>query len=351
MKEQIQIVAASKAWAKFRSIPSVQQLWQMVEAQLKNPSSPAAVVKALLNAPENKQLLQLFGDMFSSEVVVYGDQNWLGFYDITMNLLNVMNTAPLAALASGDDPNVFMMRQMFQTLSKNLDLIEVPTTVVAFKLSATVPAETQLKRLEVLTRLALAEFAKEEPKLKNVLENAIVRTKIGGVDYLTFTLDGKHVPWDEIPFDRIEKKKGQFDKLVAKLKSLKIVVSLGVRDDYLLLSIGGSNEHLARFGKGKLLVDRKEFAPYRKMATRRICSIAYISEAFMQRIAYGTNDIDGLVQLANQALPLANLDAKIEKEIRVDLRKLATQFKDSIPKPGATLTFSFLTNKGYEGYS
>ena len=40
LKEQIDVVAGSNAWKKFREIPSVAGLWQMAEMQAFNPQGP-----------------------------------------------------------------------------------------------------------------------------------------------------------------------------------------------------------------------------------------------------------------------------------------------------------------------
>ena len=101
---------------------------------------------------------------------------------------------------------------------------------------------TQLKRLEVLTKMAL----KQVPQLTGRLK----RTKIGETDYLTLALDGSLVPWEQIPWQNLEDEPGEFDSLQKKLKSLTLNVTLGVRGEYLLASLGSSNDHLAKLGKG-----------------------------------------------------------------------------------------------------
>jgi hypothetical protein len=75
MKEQLDIVLKSNAWAKLKSLPAVQQGLQFVHAQMQsNPQ--AGMAMGMLEQPENKQLLKLLGDMISSEVFIYGDNAW-----------------------------------------------------------------------------------------------------------------------------------------------------------------------------------------------------------------------------------------------------------------------------------
>ena len=58
------------------------------------------------------------------------------------------------------------------------------------------------------------------------------------------------IPWDQVPLDKIEKQPHEFDKLVEKIKSLQLVISIGLHDDYLLVSITPSIDRLAALGQG-----------------------------------------------------------------------------------------------------
>ena len=80
-KEQIDIVANSKAWAKFKAIPSVATAWAMAEQQLNSPEGPLGIALAMIELPENQQLLQMVGDMFSNEVVIIGGSKTVDLID------------------------------------------------------------------------------------------------------------------------------------------------------------------------------------------------------------------------------------------------------------------------------
>src|SRR5258708_23342487 len=126
------------------------------------------------------------------------------------------------------------------------------------------------------------------PRLENLITKNIEsvrplkgrceRRKVGSGEYLVLNLDGKMVPWDQIPLKQIEKTPGEFDKLVEKLKRLTLSISIGVRGDYLLVSIGPSTDHVANLGNGKLLVSRPEFQPLSKYAGERLTSIHFASK-------------------------------------------------------------------------
>ena len=95
------------------------------------------------------------------------------------------------------------------------------------------------------------------------------------------------VPWDEAPIGQLramEASPGDVDKVMARLKKLTVVVSLGLRDDYLLLAVGSSTDCLARLGKGKLLAGRNEFKPLEKFAGKELTSISYVSRALVAKL-------------------------------------------------------------------
>ena len=52
------------------------------------------------------------------------------------------------------------------------------------------------------------------------------------------------------------------DKLIEQLKKTTLVVSLGLRDDYLLLAIGPSTDVLARLGKASRCVRCRSWPPW-----------------------------------------------------------------------------------------
>ena len=88
------------------------------------------------------------------------------------------------------------------------------------------------------------------------------------MQYLTFSLDGSMIPWDEASLDEFrefEATKGDVDKVVARLKEMTLVIAVGLRGDYLLVSIGSSTDVLARLGQGKHLAERPELAPLAKV--------------------------------------------------------------------------------------
>ena len=88
-------------------------------------------------------------------------------------------------------------------------------------------------------------------------------------------------PWDPGVVEKIRSlatTPADGDKLIEHLKKTTLVVSLGLRDDYLLLAIGPSTDVLAKLGKGTSLRSLPELAAVAKFADKRICSVGYLSK-------------------------------------------------------------------------
>jgi hypothetical protein len=350
-REQFDAILKSRAWAKLKSLPVVQMAWQQAQQELNKPGSPLAQFQKLAEQPENKQLLELLGDMVSHEIFIFADESLAGFADLAGQVTGATRFAPLMGLITGEarntNPNELQARAALEVLAENPDLIKIPNVLIGFKLTRTDRAEAQLKRLEGLVNGLIANM----PQLKP-FQGRFQRTKVAGGDFLTLTLDGKMVPWKQIPFEQLEEKPGQYDPVVKKLSQLTVTISLGVRDNYLFLVIGESNAHVGRLGgQGQRLAQRPELKPLEKYADQRLTSISYVSQAFRARVAATNKDIDDFVKMIEEGLKEADLKAEQQARIRKDLDELAKDLKKFIPEVGAALAFSFLTPRGQESYS
>jgi hypothetical protein len=344
-REQIEAVVNSKAWAKLRELPGLQMGLKAAESELHKPDNPLAHFLQFFHEPANRQLLELLADMGSQEIFFYGGESFVGFVDLAMQLSGGMRFGPGLMMLSGEgrnrDPRQLQALALLNILSANLESLKVPDLVIGFSLSNRQRAEEQLQRLEKLAKDLLD---------KTPLKGRFQRTQVEGSSFLTLTLDGSLVPWDQIPFKDLEEKEGEFDKLKKKLSQLKLTVNLGVRDKYLLLAIGESAAQIAKLGKGKSLAERAELKPLAKFTDRKINSITYTSKALNAAVQPSGKDVDGWVELANQGLSGLGLPEDKLSKIKKDLEALAKDVKPLLPAPGAGFSFSFLTNRGQESY-
>ncbi len=339
--EQVRMIARSNAWARLTSLPAVQMLWQKVQAEWSEEGQMAPLYK-LYQQPENQQLVALLGDMFAHEVFLYGGDDWPQFTTVMQDVVGAARFGPLFAMLTGQGRNMdqtgLRVRLVLDTLKEHAKDLKVPTLVIGFKLSKKERAQAQIKRLENL--LKQSEFRKH-----------VTREKVAGGNFLTLKVDGSMVPWDQIPWKTIEETEGEYDALVKRLKTLKLTVSLGLRDDFLLLSVGESNAHLARLGHGERLADRPELAPLKKILDKKLTSVGYASKAMQARLVWSKKDVHDYIDTCENLLKLVNLTDAQRAQIHKDLVDLGKDINPFLPTAGAVVSYSYLTDRGWESFT
>jgi hypothetical protein len=346
-REQIDIVTHSRAWAKLMDMPAVKMALQMVQGQLKNPDPKFAEFLKIYQLPENQQLLQLLADMVSDEIFFYGGSNTVDCTAMCSQLISELRTGSMFLQVSGQGQNLapgkLQAVTVLRTLARHADEIKMPDLVLGFKLRKTEPALAQLTRLENL----LKGLEQQHPPLKGRVQ----RAKTAGGDFVSLTLDGSMVPWEKINLKQYETKPDEFEGLLTKLKRLKLTLGIGVRGNYLLIVVADSLEALSRMDGDKRLIDRPELKPLVAHADKRLTSINYVSQALAARSGMLGGDFNNLTRIADSLLPKADLTEEQRDKIRKDLTRLSQEIKAAMPAPGASLSFSFLTDQGTEGYS
>jgi len=342
-------VTGSKAYAEIRESAPVQFGLMWLQSQLDDPDGALANIKAEMEKPENKELMALMSDMFADEVFVYGDREWASLYetyfDIYREVYGAMLKPGMAERMEADDAT---FEKVLGPIVDRLDELKIPTLVIGFHVSDSELANRQLTRLENVLR----PLVNSVPEIKGSLK----RAKLGASETLTFSLDGGMIPWDEL--ERDVESDGQqrvFDKIKANVEQRKLVVSLCVKGDYLLLTISPSLKQLIRLGKGKLLIDRPELAPLVEMADRPITSVSYASKAFVEQATFGENTIDTWAGFgkgfAFGVAEAGEFDEKLANRIAKDIEELGEDVKSCLPMRGPMMSFSFLTDRGIEGYA
>jgi hypothetical protein len=287
----------------------------------------------------------LLGEMFGDEVFLYGGDSVVKLLELAVRVNAGVRLAPAVAVVKGErrNPQELQILAALHTLKDSLDLIQAPELMFGFRLRDSAAATTQLKRLEAV----LDPLFEGQPLLKGRLK----RVKVKGKDFLSLTFDGGMVPWNKIPIEDYEEKEGEFKDLVKKLKGLKVTVSLGVRDNYLLLSLGESLELVEKLGTGgQPLAGRPELKPLAKAADKPLLSVGYVSQALRRSTATSADDLDALADLLKSFLDKAPIGDAQRKRIIKDLADLAKEMKTGLVEPGAAMSFSFRTERGQESY-
>jgi hypothetical protein len=343
LREQYDALVSSNAFKKLSEMPLVQMGLARAKAEWDNPEREELIgLKEVLGQTENKELIALVIDAVSHEMFCYGSSDFAEFLAIVNEINGAMNAAQFQALTSGREPGEVIPEKLLELLGQKLQTVSVPDFVLGLKLTNADRAGVQMKRLEVL----LGALLEQQPALKDRLE----RKNIRGSEFLTLSLDGSLVPWDQLPLDQLDVDEAQRDVLIGKLKSMTFAIGLGVYDGYLIFSIGDNVDHLSRLGQGGLLANRPELAPLREHATKPITSVGFVSGTFMQRAASVDRQLDDMVSMAKGLLPLAPLDDQMKQEISRDVEELVQDVKRYIPVPGPKMSFEYRSAQGYEGY-
>src|SRR5258707_14778310 len=149
--------------------------------------------------------------MASQQIVCYAPAGFSDFLQTLSEIQGARLGQLVAQLTTGQAPKAEeQAHAMLTSLMAHKGKLKVPSFVLGFRLKDTKRAQAQLDRLQQL----MDAIVKRAPPL----EGRFKSQKVGGGNYLTLNLDGSLVPWDSIPFNRIEKNAGEFDDLVKKLK-------------------------------------------------------------------------------------------------------------------------------------
>ncbi len=348
-REQVELVAKSKAWAKLMNLPAAKMARKMVEAQLEHPDPEFAMAVNLLKQAENQELIELLGEAVSDEVFIYGSSGWVDTTDLALQVANAVRFGPALAQINPEtrdrNPSEIQARIVLQTLSQNIKLIRVPDLVIGFKVKDTKKAEAQIKRLEDLIGMVIGGAPP-------YVRDGFKRVKVGDSSVLNLTLPGSLIPWDDLHIKDYEDKEGEYDALLNKLKELKLSVSFGVHHGYIVLAIGHSPDHLKVIGgEGKRLNQLAEFETLGKFTDKRITSIGYVSKAWKAATMPSAADYTAMGESLSELLKAADLPAEVLKKLKKDIASVATEFGRNLPEAGASVSFSFLTDRGSEGYA
>jgi hypothetical protein len=348
-REQVEAIKNSKAWAKLMELPVVQMGLAMYNMQVQTPGTGPANFEEALNNPETRKIIDLAVDMASDEVFVYGDKNFVDFVELFQTVNTAQSLGPVLAQidakGEGVDPHKAQVGAILSALAQNPKLINIPNLVLGFKLKNTELAKEQLIKLETIANIMLESNEKTKGHFK--------KTKVAGHECLVLQLDGSMIPWDDVPTDEVkeaEAKEGDAQKVIDRVKEMKLAVAIGVRGNYLVVSIGSSLEALEKLEKGDRLIDRAELKPLANYADKRLLSIGYASEAINRQLGDQKKTIDAVEKVVDQMLPQAPLTDDQKARIRKDAKALIADVKTMLPKPGAAMGLSFLADHGIEGY-
>jgi len=386
LREQYDRIVGSNAFATLKKLPAVARALDSFEEQRTMPGSPFSMFETFMELPENEQAADLIRDMVATDTFVYGEPSCVSFLKLLQKLQQAQQAAGLiptgdvmldledvlpgpdedvpedsasagrsvrsvafrADAAEQVAPGQRQTRMIVEALVANLDLLVVPDLVWGFKTTKRDVGRSQLKRIEVLAKL----LVQASPDL----EDALARRKVAGGEFVTFTLDGAALPWDEIAA-QVAEMAGDVqgaEKVLERLRALEVVLAVGMVDDWVIITIGDSVDHLEKLAfqnPDKGLLATRPFAPLRADADKPITAISYVSKQLAEAISTTPDDLDDAVESLSGLAADAGLPPAAEKDIRRWLTRASDEFGKRMPEPGAWMSYSFFSEQGYEGYA
>ena len=372
LRQQYDMLVGSNAYKAIMNLPAFKRALDSYDEQRSTPGSPFSTFESFLELPDNKAAAELLADMVATDTFVYGEPSCVSFWKLVRTVMEAQQRAGLAAGredmvveempdddAADDDLKIEAFaadvdtrrgaRVALETLADNLDLLVVPDVVWGFKTTKRDVAVAQLDRLETLA----ASLLEGDPDGAT----AVARRKIAGGEVLTFTVDGSRVPWADVERELAAAAGDdqRAEQVFDRLRDLDLVLAVGLVGDWVIVSLGDSADHLDKLaipGSGrKGLLDLPVFAPLRADAGRPLTAVSYVSESFAEAVADPEAGLDSMVAALDGLETVEELPAEAVDDIRGLAKRAAGEYGRRLPQPGPWMGYSFLTDRGYEGYA
>lgn len=350
-QEQFESIAKTNAWKKLISIPAVQMGWMQAQTQWQYPTQPELVqFKKWFDSPEGQDVYGLAKEMCAEEFFIYGDGSVTTLLEVAMQMNSEMTRAQFKALQEFGGPDAMdgdeiTKENLIKLLDKYEDDLEVPNLVMGFVISD----KARASRVLDIAEKHLRDLIVQEDDIPAWVGDSLERKQVSGNELLTFTVSGDQLPWDEIE-DQLADDPELFDKIEDLLEDKKLVISLGIVDDYLLLTMTSSLDFFDDFGEGDSLAETKEFERLAAHADQNVLTLAYASEDFMQAAASQQQSFGDMAVMAKALLSMADLTEDEQESIGEDIDDLKDDILKWLPEPGAIAATTFSTDRGYETY-
>lgn len=350
LKEQLDAVRNSAAFQKLKT----SFLYQMAQSQLQMAwqSSDVELVRRLRNAleePENQELLEVLGDAMSRETFLYAGPGMTDALLLATELSQAMNRAQIEALREGREADEELIGSVvLEQMERHGQTLQFPELVIGFRVTDPAAVWRQVDRLEQWVRSALEADA----NLQQLAER-MSRQEWDDAQLVVLELQGKDIPWEEAAEQLDDSRQQDVLRRVRQVvEPLSGTLAVGMVRDYLLLSIGPDLTHLQRLGQETPIWEHPRLAALRDHADQRIVSVRYTSQELTEvALQNARRQAEQTVQMMVAAmLHSEEIPEHLREEIREDAQKAAELWKSYIPRGGAQLAFSYLTETGYEGY-
>jgi hypothetical protein len=344
LEEQWKTFVESNTYDRLMEVPIFQMAKMQIQFQWQsNPDPTLGEIRDYFQSEEGERTLAIMRQMFADEVFLYGGEDIAQVLSLFAELNSINRAAGIEAATTGRDQKEVMAEHVYDLLDERGDEFKVPNMVIGFRVEDRAETASHLDHLQA----KLVELLEED---QPEIAERIDREQIGGHEFVTLRLDGSMLPWDKLREESENLDDEQFGKWKRLLSDKSVAVAIGVVEEFVLVSIGDSTEHVEKFGEGEVLADHAELARLEKHAEERITSIAYVSEAFAERVSSPEQTVEDLVSLADDALGAAEISSEDRAALVADLRAFGKDLLKYTPSPSTYLMVNYLTGRGYEGF-
>ena len=342
LNEQLALVLKSKAVTNFTNSAVVKSLMAQAQQGMQQDNHFGELQQTAFNFmldPDNRELVAMLGDALSQETFFFADNKVIDLLAAIQELGGEFRGVQATARSNPQEAQ----EKISEILADFIEKTEMPLMVSGFRLSSSAVAVKQLARLEALLQAPPADVP---PPVAEFLKQAMKRTKVGKVEYLTFTVDGRMLPWDQWVAQT-----NNFDLAAIREATEKKTLTLGfgVFGDNLLVALGPNLKGLEKLGSGPLLVDRPELAPVLKHADKRLIAVSYVSKEWGRAMTSVQAQLGGVLEQFKMAMPFLGLSPEAQEKIGDDITDLAETKSEGLDT--SNTAFSFLSARGIEGYN
>ncbi len=340
MREAFVDWSNSRMVQRMRATPFIQRLEAELREQWENPDGELAQAKGILESPNGVLVLNLAAEMASSEVFVYGGDDWCDTIESIVEFQQEISQV----VGQGE---AAMQAYFTELTPEDLDDLRVPTTVIGFRIADGDGARLLLDSLEGVLRYGLGSVEQAAPVIRR-----LKRSDFDDGQSLSLTVDASLIPAENVPPDQAE----LFEHAMDLLEGHKISLSIGIKGDLILLAFGEEASLVEEFGEGgSRLMDHSALSLLKEQPPEKLRAVGYQSKRWREsqwNANFGSYFQNLAAQfsaaLATEADNIPDLDAW-RSEIESDAQWLDEKLGELAPEFGPMAAWSFAVQGGVEG--
>ncbi|MCA8987072.1 MAG: hypothetical protein KDA78_05495, partial [Planctomycetaceae bacterium] len=356
-REQLQAILAHPFIQQCLDNPECRELFRQVMNDEEGLGGIIQFWNSLGTTPEGQEVQWLLQDLASHELFLYGDPTWLDAPQAVAEMqkladVSIEDQKPDSGDLNVDEEKYARLLKQYQAVPQEIyDRIQIPNLVFGAKSSDSKRAGALFDQLITLWEQFRENDENEIPQ--NYLDLVSVQT-INNQKFLTLKIPGRWIPTYLLDRSRMTQSQEELiDFFLDGLARRSFTVALGMREDQILVSLGGSLDHLEQQPAENSLLDLPEFQPLQEQADASITSVSYRSKAFTQLGWTKENIQETFADYAEQIRNSIKDEQDEQKKVfgtrmANDILELGQDLQTFRTEPAAALSFSLMQENAWE---